>query len=159
MSAISLEVAKAHLRVDDSNSDAEITSMLAAAESIAQQFLNRRIFADQGALTTAMSGAQATLQAAGIAYDAAILAADAITDERAREIAIESARYTYARAQTTARAIYAGVVMDDLIKAAVLLILGHLYENRQDVQEDGRVAELPMGSVYILQPYRELMGV
>lgn len=44
------------------------------------------------------------------------------------------------------------------IKLAILLILGHLYENRQDVtyQQHHR---LPMGSEYLLQPYRISMGL
>jgi len=40
------------------------------------------------------------------------------------------------------------------IKAAMLLIIGHLYENREDVVVGRQVNELPKGSQYLLNPYR-----
>lgn len=51
------------------------------------------------------------------------------------------------------------VVVDDLIRAAVLLIVGHLYANREDAVVGASVAELPKGSFFLLQPYRRQMGV
>ena len=44
------------------------------------------------------------------------------------------------------------------LKAAMLLILAHLYENRQDVTP-GVVNSLPMGSQYLMHPYRIRMGL
>jgi uncharacterized phiE125 gp8 family phage protein len=41
----------------------------------------------------------------------------------------------------------------DAIRTAVLLIIGHLYENRQDVAK-GDYREMPMGSRYLLDKYR-----
>lgn len=40
------------------------------------------------------------------------------------------------------------------IKQAMLLIIGHLYENRQDVVTGTQVNEIPMASRYLLEPYR-----
>lgn len=40
------------------------------------------------------------------------------------------------------------------IKAALLLIIGHLYENREDVVVGRQVNQLPSGSRYLLDPYR-----
>lgn len=42
------------------------------------------------------------------------------------------------------------------VKAAICLILGHLYENREDVAGGmgGTPGEIPMGSRYLLNPYR-----
>ena len=40
------------------------------------------------------------------------------------------------------------------IKQAMLMIIGHLYENRQDVITGTQVNEIPMSSEYLLQPYR-----
>ncbi|NYT76550.1 phage gp6-like head-tail connector protein [Alcaligenaceae bacterium] len=51
------------------------------------------------------------------------------------------------------------IVMNDLIQAAVLLITGHLYANREDVVVGAPVAKLPMGTMDLLQPYRKCMGV
>tara|TARA_R110000868_G_scaffold125509_3_gene331455 strand:+ start:67 stop:651 length:585 start_codon:yes stop_codon:yes gene_type:complete len=40
------------------------------------------------------------------------------------------------------------------IKSALYLIIGHLYENRQDVVTGTQVNEIPMASKYLLEPYR-----
>lgn len=51
-----------------------------------------------------------------------------------------------------------GIIVNDVIKAAILLTVGHLYANREDVVP-GSVAALPMGAQYLLQPYRTDIGV
>ena len=48
--------------------------------------------------------------------------------------------------------------MPKAIKQAILLMIGHLYENRQDVTY-AQHYQLPMGSVSLLQPYRISMGL
>ena len=53
----------------------------------------------------------------------------------------------------------AGIVMNPAIQAALLLIVGHLYANREDVLAGVSVAQLPHGSQYLLQPYRTGMGI
>ncbi len=40
------------------------------------------------------------------------------------------------------------------IKSALYMIIGHLYENRQDVVTGTQVNEIPMASRYLLEPYR-----
>jgi hypothetical protein len=51
------------------------------------------------------------------------------------------------------------MVATDAIRAAVLLILGMLYENREDVVIGLTAENLPRGSRALLQPYRVNMGV
>lgn len=54
------------------------------------------------------------------------------------------------------------IVITGSIVAACLLILGHLYANREDSVTGinvSSVAELPMGSRTLLHPYRVQMGV
>ena len=53
----------------------------------------------------------------------------------------------------------AGIVINPAIQAALLLIVGHLYANREDALAGVSVAQLPNGSQYLLQPYRSGMGV
>ena len=53
----------------------------------------------------------------------------------------------------------AGIVINPAIQAALLLIVGHLYANREDVLAGVSVAQLPNGSQYLMQPYRVGMGV
>jgi len=76
-------------------------------------------------------------------------------------------RQVYATADDMAAAVLAGtagddpIIADDAIRAAILLILGKLYSNREDVVTGtGRTVQLlPDGSRYLLQPYRVGMGV
>jgi uncharacterized phage protein (predicted DNA packaging) len=52
------------------------------------------------------------------------------------------------------------IVMNDPIKAACLLMLGHLYANREAIIDTPNVIkELPMGVKFLLDPYRLGIGV
>ena len=51
------------------------------------------------------------------------------------------------------------MVVNDLVRAALLLMLGHLYANREDVITGPIATNLPMGSRSLLAPYRQAMGV
>lgn len=53
----------------------------------------------------------------------------------------------------------AGIVINPAIQAALLLIVGHLYANREDVVVGVSATQLPNGAQYLLQPYRIGMGV
>ena len=48
----------------------------------------------------------------------------------------------------------AGIVINPAIQAALLLIVGHLYANREDVLAGVSVAQLPNGADYLLQPFK-----
>lgn len=51
------------------------------------------------------------------------------------------------------------IVINAAIQAALLLIVGHLYANREDVVVGVSATQLPNGAQYLLQPYRTGMGV
>lgn len=52
------------------------------------------------------------------------------------------------------------MLVTDPIRAAVLLMLGHLYRTREDVQgSDGATAQVPMGAHSLLWPYRIGLGI
>lgn len=51
------------------------------------------------------------------------------------------------------------MVANDLIRAACLLIVGHLYANRENVVVGASVAQLPMGALELVTPYRIGWGV
>lgn len=158
MSLVDLPTAKAHVR-DEEATDLQVTPYLNAAELSAVNFLNRKVYATQNELDMAIAAVPAALLTAGTTYEAAILAADAITDQVASAAAAQYATGVYALAQDDARATRSGMVVNDAVKAAILLIFGSLYENRQDVVAGVTVAQIPMGSQYLLQPYRVAMGV
>jgi hypothetical protein len=76
-------------------------------------------------------------------------------------------RQVYASAEDMAAAVLDGtagadpIVINDAIRAAILLILGRLYAFREDVVagSSSSVVELPAGSKQLLQPYRAGLGV
>lgn len=51
------------------------------------------------------------------------------------------------------------MVVTDLVRAAMLLIVGHLYANREDVVTGATAVELPHGARALLAPYRKGLGV
>ncbi len=52
------------------------------------------------------------------------------------------------------------ILVNDSIRAAILLMLGHLYRTREDVQgSDGATIQVPMGAHSLLWPYRIGLGV
>lgn len=158
MSLIDLPTAKAHLRLDDDFPDELVDPYLMAAEMAAQEFMNRLVFATEADLAAAIAGVPEKLSAAGIAYREAMEAAQAMDDMAVQCRAEAGAQFRYFQANELARATYSGIVMNDLIKAAMLLILGHLYENRQDVQAGVSSVQIPMGSQSLLWPYRVGLG-
>lgn len=87
---------------------------LDAAIDVAQDYLGRRVFSDQGEL------------------DAAVAAGTAGNDPMVA---------TYA------------------IKAAMLLICGHLFANREDVVVGLQAYAVPMGSCDLLRPHRKVTAL
>lgn len=158
MTLVPLPVAKMHIRAEDAADD-EVTPYLSAAELAAASFLNRQVYATQGELDAAVAGVPAMLTAAGVAHTAAAEAAEALEDAIARTTVVAYADTVYARAQDEAREILAGMVVNDAVKAAILLLFGHLHANREDAVTGVTVAQMPMGSQYLLMPYRVGMGV
>ena len=51
------------------------------------------------------------------------------------------------------------MIVNDAINAAILLIVGHLYANREDVIVGVAAYQLPGGAKSILNPYRIIPGV
>lgn len=114
MALVTLEQARLHLRVDETEEDSLIALWINAAELSAQSFLGRNVYTDQDEL------------------DAAVNAGTAGDDP---------------------------MVVNDLIRAAILLTVGHLYANREDVAAGVSFAKIPVGAEYLLMPHRVKMGV
>ena len=154
MSFVTLAEAKTHLRVDGTDEDALIGLYINAAEQAAIKAMDRGVYADGTALQTAMTAAPAALTAATAAKESAIVAAEAMTDADEKAVALQVAEAAYLRALVAYRQVFDGIVVNDQIKAAVLLTVGHLYANREDVVIGASVAALPNGADYLLQPYK-----
>lgn len=147
MSIVTLSEAKLHLRVDGTDEDTLIQGLLNAAEKAAALWMGRNIYADQNALTTAKDAAPALLTTATAAYTAASTAAESIADDTESAMAQESADDAYMGAQEVYRLASYGAVIDDMIRAAVLLTVGSFFESRE-------AGDIPQGARSLLQPYK-----
>lgn len=154
MTFITLAAAKNHLNVVGTDNDADITIKLSAAEQIAVAHLNRNVYVDQTALDTAIALVPAALIAAGAAYAAADAAADLITDDDARNAEKAYAFSQYSGAYLAGAATRNGIVVNDLIMAAMLLILGDLFAQREDSVIGVSVSPMPNGARQILNMQR-----
>ena len=154
MSLVTLESAKLHLRVDSADEDALIAVYITAAEQSAVSLLDRGVYVDGTALGVARAAAPGALETASTAYDAAIEAAQAMTDDALQAAATQTAENAWLKACVTHRQTMDGMVVNEAIKAAVLLMVGHLYANREDVATGISVTKLPNGAEWLLQPYR-----
>lgn len=148
MPFITLATAKSHLRIDDDASDTDLTLKIAAAERSAIEYLQCNVYADQTALDAAIAAVPATLSAAKAAYIIADAAADALTDYDMALDGKAHAMSLYMRAVYAATRTRQGVVINELIIAAMLLILGRLFEVREDD------AEVPRAAQDLLAPFR-----
>jgi hypothetical protein len=152
MSITTLTTAKLHLKVETSADDTLIQIFINAAEKCVSEYLDRNVYADSSALSTAISGAYSTLAAATVAYDAAIAAADLLTDDTEIALAKDAAQYTYDTACNTYRRTMQGIVINDAISSAILLVIGDLYENRSAKAD--RALHDNNAVCYLLTPFR-----
>ena len=146
--------AKLHLRADSADEDALIGVYITAAEQMAIALLDRGVYADGTALGVAKAAAPGELDTAIAAYESAIAAAEALADETAKAAFIQTAGNGLLRAKVAHRHAMDGMVVNEAIKAAVLLIVGSLYTQREDVVVGVSVAKLPNGAEWLLAPYR-----
>ncbi|WP_046060129.1 head-tail connector protein [Paracidovorax citrulli] len=159
MPLVTLDEARAHLRVEADYPEEQIQPYLDAAIDSAEQFLGRSVFATRDELVTAKAAVPAALVLAAGERDAAIAAAQQVEDLATREWMCAQARADYEVALANARRIGQGMVIKPSIKAAILLTLGHLDENREDVARGVSVTQLPIGAQHLLWPYRVNLGV
>lgn len=154
MSIISMADALAHLRLAVGYPATQVQPYLDAAEAAAQQFLNRRVFPDETALQAAQAGLPAALAAAASARDAVFDQADAAQDCQIRALLRQGALAGWADALRAAEEVARGIVINSDVRVGMLLLLGHLFENRAAVVTGATAAEIPMGAQHFLLPHR-----
>lgn len=161
MSIIDLATAKLHLRVDDSAEDATIQIYLDAAEAASSSYLNRNVYADSSALTAAQSAAPAALATATATYTAAVAAADLMEDGLGKDTANQIALENYQLALSNYKRTMKGMVINNAVKAAILMHCGTLFATRESVSQmpGNYMIAVPLGYQWMLDPYRLEMGV
>lgn len=158
MSIITLADALQHLRLVSTYPAGQVQPYLDAAEHAAQDFLNRRVFAEPADLVAALADLPATLSAAASARDAALEATESIADCDAAHRMRTAALTSYLEALQAAEAVARGVVINPAIRAGMLLTLSHLFGNRSAVVAGTTVAEVPQGAISLLRPHRAGWG-
>lgn len=156
MALIDLTTAKRELRVTHDAENADITRKVAAAREQAEMFLNRRVYQDRDELEEAIAEVAFCLAEATTAYDLAVQAAWLVEAPPERRAAERFAAERYREAQDAAQMVYRGMLANDSVRTAILLITASLYEHRGD--EDA-VAGLPKAAREILGPFRVGLGV
>lgn len=151
---ITPEIASAHLRLASQGVDGDITLKADAAEQAAISHLDRAVYADQAQLDAAVALVPAALAAAKVAYVAADAAADLMADADDRLTEKAHALSVYTNAKFAATRIRRGIVINSAILSAMLLILGDLWENREDTAVGVSITPVPNGAHRLLDAYR-----
>ena len=146
---IDLNLARAHLKADDEDvEDALIEQYIASAVSACEGYCNRKFYENATEQTTDFDAALGELASANEQYNT-----DIATTEDCELLSIYHDRLIRARGDVLRR--INGIVIDGTITAAILMMLGHFYRNRQEVvvaQYSG-ATQLPAGARRILEPY------
>lgn len=156
MPLIDVATAKVELRVTHDAEDEAIARKIAAAEEQATAFLARNVYEDQDALDAAKAAAPGAFQAATEAYSTDLNAARAVEDWTQRQLAERTVKDLYAVAMDDYVRTMRGMVVNDSIRTAILLITASLWEHRGD--EDA-VQGVPPAAERFLWPFRIGLGI
>lgn len=168
-----LDAAKSHLRVTDDGEDTLITSLITAAREHAEAF-TERAFVEQ-TWETYYDSFPACIElplpnlisVESIKYldtngdEQTVTASDYVVDDKrkpGRIFLAQNASWpsTYDQVNAVTVQFKAGygddTAVPETIKAAIKLILGHLFEHREDVAEFS-MEQIPMGAKSLLSPH------
>lgn len=175
LNVVSLDTAKSHLRVEHTTDDTLITTLISVAQDLVEAYTGTFLQPTTGyfffdlfhdifllhagpslAINTAVDGltyinddgvrttvSSDDYQLDGEGYPARLRMMDTLYD-------VDDA-FNAVRIDVTAG--YNDDNRPDALIAAMLLIIGHLYENRQDVSQF-QTFETPLASRYLMNPYR-----
>jgi uncharacterized phiE125 gp8 family phage protein len=175
LNRVTLATAKTHLRVEHTTDDALITTLISVAQDLVEAYTGAKLQPTTGhfyfdsfrefinlhagpdlTINTAIDGvtyinndgvrttvAASNYQLDGKGYPARLRMMSIPTDIKDE---INVVRIDVSMG-------YTGDTLPDALIAAMLLIIGHLYENRQDVGQF-KTFETPLASRYLMEPYR-----
>ena len=151
MSIVSIETAIHHLRADAEDS-IDIQHKLNGAQEMAEQYMCRRIYATDVELDAAIDANAIEMNALDSLRIGALSGDVNSYAVKTKLERIESQMYEKLM-------IARGIVTNPGIEVAILLILGTLYEHREDVVIGTSIVRLPQAAEHRLQPYRRIMGL
>ena len=169
MKLITIEQARTHINADsgDETDDALLTTYCNGAEAACARLANRNLYPSTVDLNAAIATVQASMAAAYAAYDTAIEAANALTDERMKAYVTNMAAVQLTSTTVEQDAILHGLALDaaadadgqparDDIILAILLTVGHSYRNRENVAtgQSASAVEVPMTAQHIMAQHR-----
>jgi uncharacterized phiE125 gp8 family phage protein len=173
---ITLAEAKAWCRVDDSTQDGIMAMLISFARDWAEDFTGKA-FAEQTWETVLDY-----FPAGGIQLDGTVMSIESViyVDENLDEITVAPSAYSLDNYSTSAWLLPAsgdswpsaggvanavrvrykvGGTPAPAVKAAMLLLISHLNENREAVVTGVAAAQLPLGVIDLLYPHRINLGV
>lgn len=178
---VSLNEAKVHLRVTDSDSDSQISMLIKAARQDCENFTGRALASQDFELALDSfpsdkitlpvppvekilsikykdsDGIEYTLNTADYIFYNSVPAV--VLPDYGTAFPVFSA-YPAGAVRVSFTAGYksastdASLVMPEAIKQAILLLVGHYYDNREIVNVGNNVTELPYGIKALLMPYK-----
>lgn len=138
--------------------DAQLTVYANAAEQTVQRMANRAIFLDSTERDVAIAALPASVAAAYTAYDAAIAAADSAGDKRNVAYQSQLAQSALNEVLNDAEAKEHSILIQPDIVEAILLLVGHWWRNREEVETGSGAAAVavPQAAEHIMERYRYL---
>ena len=143
----------------DGDDDNVLTQNANSAVAIAEGFCRRRLYWTQDALDTdqltfsdRLTAVETAYQTAKDLYDVPPACPETMQD-RINASMLYAAWRKYVAGMDDIRKMTDGILIDDGILAALLLITAHLYKNRQEVVAGAAAAavQIPMGAQRILE--------
>lgn len=155
---LTLDEARTHCKADGEDDDL-IALYAEAAEQDAVSSLNRELFKSADDLQAAIAALPAAMATARQDRDTALAAADELADpcERAEERGYALSAYQDHRFRWSQ--IRNGIVIDAMLKGAMLMTTAHSYQNRANVVagQGAAAVQVPMNAQWIYDK-RRYMG-
>lgn len=151
---VTMDQLRVHTKADGDDDDLLLIYAL-AAEDFCVAECQVGVYVDQAALDAARAGCSDTLRDALLARKNLMDAADAEEDETVAEYMRANAERSYQDVRFTLAKIERGKVVTDAFCAAVLLIAGHLYRNKEEVTSgiNHGATKLPVGYKHFLHQF------
>jgi uncharacterized phiE125 gp8 family phage protein len=168
---ITLSEAKAHVRVTSSDHDAVLAVCIAAARDLAEQYTGIKLVTQTVTFSarhfrTVMDLPAAPLQSLSIQYLDTEKESQTLNPALYDISGVSTLRPTVSRADgaswpslynhpeaVTITAVVGYEAVPDAIRSALLLMIGHLFDNREAVNAE-TMSEVPMTTMALLENYR-----